>query len=160
MSYLKNMTALSLLSRRMGNFTATTALVLAICPALSAYAESQDKSVIGQWKLTKVLDSSEITALDDDGAQQLVGRVISIEPDKVRFGKRTCMDPDFEVTIAETDAYFARHAHASAEKLGLPNPVTAVHINCTYVYKKSADKIVVHWKGYFFDAVRFHASRR
>lgn len=117
-------------------------------------AAEQDKSVIGKWKLTKVLDSSEISALDDDEAEQLVGQVLTISEKEVRLGKRTCKDPDFEVTRAETNEYFQRNAHVSAVNLGLPHLVTAVHINCTYVYKKTPKRLVVHWKGVFFDAVR------
>jgi len=29
-----------------------------------------------------------------------------------------------------------------------------MHVKCTYVYKKASDRLVVHWKGFFFDAVR------
>jgi hypothetical protein len=142
------------LPRKVRALIAIAAITVAGWPATAAYAGTQDKSVIGKWKLTAVLDSSEITALDDDQAQKLVGQVLSIEADKVRFGQRVCKNPDFEVTSEETNDYFERRAHVSARKLGLPNPVTAVHIDCTYVYKKASDKLVVHWRGYFFDAVR------
>jgi hypothetical protein len=117
-------------------------------------AQGIDKSIIGKWRLTKVLDSADITALDDAEAEKLVGKSLSIQADKVQFLGRTCQDPDFEVERAETWQYFARNANASADNLGLPNPVTAIHVDCTYVYKKPPDKLVVHWKGFFFDAVR------
>lgn len=135
-------------------FTVAAAFVLSSCFSCPLHAAEQDKSVIGKWKLTKVLDSSEISALDDDEAERLVGQVLTITEKEVRLGKRTCKDPDFEVTHAETNEYLQRSAHASAKMLGLPNPVTAVHINCTYVYKKAPGRLVVHWKGVFFDAVR------
>lgn len=86
--------------------------------------------------------------------KKLVGQVFIIQADKVQLGKRVCDSPDFDVTVAETNAFFARYAHASAEHLGLPNPVTVVDVDCTSVYKKSPDKLVVHWQGFFFDAVR------
>ena len=135
-------------------FTIVAAMGLSACFSSPLHAAEQDKSVIGKWKLTKVLDSSEISALDDNDAERLVGQVLRISEKEVRLGQRTCKEPDFEVTRAEKNEYFRRNAHASAEKLGLPNPVTAVHINCTYVYKKTPGRIVVHWKGVFFDAVR------
>lgn len=136
-------------------FTALTTIVVSFCFAGPVYAVEQDKSVIGNWKLTKVLDSSEISALDDDEAEKLIGKVLHISEKEIRLGERTCREPDFEVTRAETNEYFRRSAHASAAKLRLPNPVTAVHLNCTYVYKKAAPgRLVVHWKGVFFDAVR------
>lgn len=135
-------------------FTFTAAITLSAFLSGPIYTAEQDKTVIGKWKLTKVLDSSEISAIDDEEAEQLIGQVLTISEKEVRFGKRTCKEPDFEVTRAETVEYFQRNARADAEKLGLPNPVTAVHINCTYVYKKAPRKLVVHWKGVFFDAVR------
>ena len=130
---------------------AATCILFVLAPASS---QTLDKSVIGQWKLMKVLDSSEITALDDEQANKLVGQVFVIQANKVQFAGRICQDPNFEMTQAETYEYFARNANASADNLGLPNPVTAIHVDCTYVYKKAPDKVVVHWKGFFFDAVR------
>jgi hypothetical protein len=135
-------------------FMVVAAVAISVCLPGPLCAAEQDKSVIGKWKLTKVLDSSEISALDDDEAQRLVGQVLTISEKEVRLGQRTCKEPDFEVTRAETNEYFERSAHASAKKLGLPNPVTAIHINCTYVYKKAPGRVVVHWKGVFFDSVR------
>lgn len=135
-------------------FTAAAAFVLSACVSSQLDAVERDKSVIGKWKLAKVLDSSEISALDDAEAERLIGQILTISEKGVYFDQRTCKEPSFEVTRAETNEYFRRSAHVSAEKLGLPNPVTAVHINCTYVYKKSPQQLVVHWKGVFFDAVR------
>jgi hypothetical protein len=140
--------------RRARELAVIAAFVAGALLAAPAYADGQDKSVIGTWRLTAVLDSSAITALDEKQAQQLVGQLFTIEFDKVRFGGRMCTHPDFEMTVAETNAFFASQAHVSADKLGLPNPVTAVHVDCTFVYKKAPDKLVVHWKGFFFDAVR------
>lgn len=126
---------------------------LAMWSAASAKAESRDKSVIGQWQLTAVLDSSEISALDDAQAQKLVGQVLSIGPERVQLGKRRCDAPSLEVTQAETDEYLFRHARATADNLGLPNPVSVVNLGCMDVYHKPP-KIVVHWQGVFFEAVR------
>lgn len=156
MSYSRDATAPRSLAR---TCTAIAVIAMVVCFD-PAYAGNQDKSIIGKWKLTAVLDSSEITALDDDQAQNLVGQTFSIQADKVQFGQRMCKSPDFEVSNEETSDYFARHAHASADKLGLPNPVTVVHIDCTYVYKKAPDKIVIHWKGFYFDAVRVGLRQR
>lgn len=132
---------------------AALALICLDLPQLQA-AEQQGTSVIGSWKLTAVLDSSDITALDDDEAADLVGQVITIDRDKVQLGARVCDSPSFEVTKAETNKYFRDQAHASARKLGLPNPVTSVSVSCTFVYIKSKNRLVVHWKGFFFEAIR------
>ena len=131
------------------------ALALACGPAPHLQAAEQlGTSVIGSWKLTAVLDSSDITSLDDEEAENLVGQIITIGRDKVQLGDRECDSPSFEVTRAETNKYMREAAHASAKKLGLPNPVTAVHVSCTFVHIKSRNRLVVHWKGFFFDAIR------
>jgi hypothetical protein len=131
------------------------AVALATWPTLPLHAaEQQDLSVIGKWKLTKVLDSSEISALDDDEAAQLVGKVITIAKDRVQLGDRVCSSPTFEATRENPQKHMEEQAHASAEKMGLPNPVTVVQVSCTVVFIKSRDRLVVHWKGVFFDAVR------
>ena len=135
--------------------TGIVAFALISYPALQLHAaDRQGTSVIGSWKLTAVLDSSDITSLDDQEAADLVGHVITISRDKVQLGARVCDSPSFEVTTAETNKYFRDEAHASANKLGLPNPVTSVSVSCTFVYIKSRNRLVVHWKGFFFDAIR------
>lgn len=131
------------------------ALALACWPTPRVHAADQlGTSVIGSWKLTAVLDASDITSLDDEEAADLIGQIITIDRDKVQLGARVCDSPTFEVTKAETNKFFRDQAHASAKKLGLTNPVTAVYVSCTEVYIKSRNRLVVHWKGFFFDAVR------
>lgn len=139
--------------------TAAIAWFALVTPHTCA-AELHDTSVIGQWKLTSVLDSAEVSGLDDDEARKLVGTVLKISKDNVRIGGQVCGSPDFEVTSGDRDEYLKRRAHASPEKLGLPNPVTSVHISCAYVYKKAPNRLVLNWQGVFFDAVRQRPKRK
>jgi hypothetical protein len=133
-------------------------LALAIPQAFAA--EQHDMSIIGQWKLMSVLDSADVSGLDDDEAQKLVGKILKISKDNVQIGTLVCGAPDFEVISGDRSEYFKRRAHASPEKLGLPDPVTSVHINCAYVYKKTPDRLVLNWQGVFFDAVRQRAKHK
>lgn len=132
---------------------AVLTMALFMAQTAPAHAEGRDKSVIGKWKLTAVLDSSEISALDNAQAQKLVGQVLSIGADRVQLGKEVCEAPSFEATRAETDEYLYRHARATGDNLGLPNPVNVVNVGCMDVYQKPP-KLVVHWQGVFFEAVR------
>lgn len=127
---------------------------LFLMPVCADAAEQQDTSVIGRWKLISVLDSADVSGLDDEEARKLVGTLLKIRKDEVRIGGSVCRSPDFEAISGDRDEYLKRRAHASPEKLDLPNPLTSVHINCAYVYKKSADRLVLNWQGVFFDAVR------
>lgn len=118
-------------------------------------ANNLEPGVIGKWRLVKVLDSADISALDDREAQQLVGRVFTISRETVKIGKANdCLPPDFKARIVEPRWYVREWAHASAEHLGLPNPVTVVDLGCTNAFIKSPKRIVVFWKGWFFDAKR------
>lgn len=127
---------------------------LALIMASAGAAEQHDTSVIGQWKLTSVLDSAEVSGLDDDEARRLVGKALKISKDKVQIGSQVCDAPDFEAISGDRDEYFKRRVRASASKLGLPNPVTSVHISCAYVYKKAPNRLVLNWQGVLFDVVR------
>lgn len=131
--------------------------LLALAALTGAHAqasEPKDTDVFGRWRLTAALDSSDISSLDDREARQLIGRVFTINRDHVKFGKRDCGPPELEAQWVEPVWYLREQAHASAELLRLPNPVTVVKLGCTIAFIKSKQNIVVHWKGWFFDAKR------
>lgn len=121
---------------------------------LAAANEYRDPSVIGRWRLTSILDFAEVSALDDDEAKQLVGKVLTIRRDKVQLGSRVCSPSEFSAERVEPTLDLRDKAHASAAKLHLPNPVTVVELSCAYVYIKNRNHIVLAWDGAFFEAVR------
>jgi hypothetical protein len=116
--------------------------------------EARGTEILGRWRLTAALDSSDISSLDDREARQMIGRVLTITKDHVKFGKRDCGPPELETQIVEPSWYLREKAHASAELLRLPNPVTVIDLGCTTAFIKSPQTIVVHWKGWFFNAKR------
>lgn len=134
-------------------------LVLVLAISVSRFAspsspDNQDRSVLGRWKIVAALDGSRITSLDEHEARSLVGKVVSISTDGMRFGARRCLPPDLDAEKVEPRLYLRKEAHASAAKLGLPNPVTVVNLGCTIAFIKAKDRIVIHWDGWFFDADR------
>jgi hypothetical protein len=130
--------------------------MLAVWPTetLNAANEYRDRSVIGQWKLSAVLDFAEISALDDKEAEQLLGKVLVIRRDKVSLGNRVCSAPAFLAERVDPKVDLQEKAHASAARLHLPSPVTVVEVSCAYVYIKSRKRIVLAWDGVFFEAIR------
>lgn len=144
------------LRQRARVFPVIAVLAFASLPAFFAHADDshQERSVIGKWKLTAALDASEITSLDEHEAQRLVGKVFTISQDRVQFGGRKCLPPDLDAERVEPRLYLREQAHASASKLGLPNPVTVVNLGCTVAFIKSQNRLVIHWDGWFFDALR------
>jgi hypothetical protein len=135
-------------------FPVVAALALASLTTSVSAVDNQDRSVIGKWKFTAALDGSEITSLDEKEAQRLVGQVMTISADRVQFGARKCLPPDLDAERVEPRLYLREQAHASAAKLGLPNPVTVVNLGCTVAFVKAKDRLVIHWDGWFFDARR------
>lgn len=110
--------------------------------------------ILGKWRLTKVLDSSEISSIDDRQAAKLVGKILVVQPTKITLAGESCEHPDFERHQEDTVRYLREEAHAASGKLGLPEVVTVVDLACTEALVKRYDRIVVYWKGFFFDAVK------
>lgn len=122
--------------------------------SLAHAGEVPGSELFGHWKLTKALDSADIASLDDHEAKQLIGRVFVFNKEHVRFGKRECGAPELEAKSVEPVWYLREKAHASAELLHLPNPVTVVSLACTTAFVRNPQHIVLFWKGWFFDAKR------
>jgi hypothetical protein len=134
---------------------AVAAIVFGACLAVTAdAADSTQRTVIGQWKITAALDSADITSLDDQEARKLLGRTLTINRKHFKFGERTCTSPDFAAELVDPALYLREHYRASASQLGLPNPVTIVHLECTSAFIKDRNRLVIFWKGWFFEAVR------
>lgn len=126
--------------------------VSSIAPASQPLQVNDD--ILGKWRIIKVLDASNITGLDDKEATRLVGKILTVELDKISLAGESCLDPEFERHYEDTVRYLREEAHASAWKLGLPEVVTVIDLSCTEALVKGYNKIVVLWKGVFFDAVR------
>jgi len=135
-------------------------LVIAMTASLPIQAAQPGQEVIGQWEFTSVLDGVEITSIDEKQAKRLIGQVMTIEKEGIRFGTETCGTPSFESKRVETNTYVRKEAQISATKLSLPNPVTVVDIGCTRVFIKKTDQAVIFWDGFFFSAQKINAGRK
>lgn len=136
-------------------YAAVNASLLALAfTSPAALAIESNGSVIGDWRLVKVLDSVDITSLDDKGASALLGKLIKIRKDGARFESYKCQPPDLESTRVVPDLYLRKEAGIGNSRLKLPNPVTVFDISCATVFIKSRDRVVLTWGGYFFQAER------
>lgn len=144
----------STLRQRVTALPVIAALTLASLPAWGASSNHYERAVVGQWRFTAALDGADVTSLDEKEAQQLVGRVFTISKQSVKFGDRTCGPSDFAAESVEPRLFLREQFHADADKLRLPSPVTVVDLSCTSVFIKNANRLVIAWKGWFFDAVR------
>lgn len=113
--------------------------------------------IYGKWRLTKVLDSADIAAMSDSQARAMIGKTVVIAEDRFVIGSRICKRPSYERSVDDLAKSFREEGHVSSVNMGLPDPVTSIDAHCTQIYLKAPDHIVVHWDGFYFDAVR---SRR
>jgi hypothetical protein len=132
----------------------SAAATVALATCIPSQAAQPGHEVIGDWKFTSVLEGVEITSIDENQAQQLLGHVMAIRKEGTRFGDQQCGSPSFETKRVEPNMYVRREAHIGAKKLRLPNPVTVVDIGCTQVFLKQPNQAVIFWDGFFFDAAR------
>lgn len=149
MAYLRRPT----MRQRATTLSVIAALAFATWPAMCQAAD-YERLLTGQWRLTAALDGAQITSLDEKEAAGLVGRIFTIRKESVKFGDRKCGPSEFKAERVEPKLYLPKEFHASAEKLGLPSPVTAVDLSCTTVFIKNTNHLVIFWDGWFFDAVK------
>lgn len=110
--------------------------------------------------LTKVLDSSEISSIDDKQATALVGKALLITSAQVTLAGESCRRaPNFTRRYEDAAQYIRESAHAPVGRLGVPPVVEVIELACTEALIKDRDKIVIYWKGFFFEAVRQPTQR-
>jgi hypothetical protein len=74
-------------------------------PALAAQPVQPNDDILGRWRITKVLDASNVTALDDKEAAQLVGKIFIVESSRVSLAGEACDEPEFERHYEDTVRY-------------------------------------------------------
>lgn len=141
---------------RVHALTLTATLSIIACVPRPVLAAEQDNTdLVGTWTLTKVLDSSGISSIDDKQAAALVGKTLVITPEKVTVAGESCRRaPKFTRHYEDAAQYIRESAHAPVGRLGIPSVVEAVDLACTEALIKRYDQVVIYWKGFFFDAVR------
>lgn len=132
---------------------ATAILIPGLTPVLSQAVQS-GSPVIGDWKFIAILDSVDITAIDEKGAQRLLGKIMTIRKDGARFDNYKCHTTDFDTERVEPNLYLQKEGGIDNSKLRLPKPVTVVDISCATVFVKNRNRVVITWDGWFFEATR------
>lgn len=141
---------------RISDMPVLAAVFLSFCSPLLCQAAQRGDEVIGTWRFTAVLDMSDMTSMDEKGAHQLLGHIMTIGENGTRFDRESCQPSHFEAKRVEPNLYLQREAGVDNSKLRLPNPVTVIDISCTAVYVRKPDHAVIFWNGFFFEAVRVH----
>ncbi|MBP1203648.1 hypothetical protein JOD97_001662 [Duganella sp. 1411] len=123
-------------------------------PAEPPAPAEANADIYGTWRLAKVLGSADIAAMSDRQAQAMIGKEVVIAKDRFKIGNRTCRRPTYERSVEDLVKSFREQGHVSSANMGLPDPVTAIDARCTHLYLKAPGRIVVHWDGFYFDAIK------
>ncbi|TFW25787.1 hypothetical protein E4L96_04890 [Massilia arenosa] len=131
-------------------------LTLMLCiPHMAGHCSPSETSpAIGNWKVTAVADFADLASMDEKEARRMIGKILQVRLNTVRFGKDVCDNPIFESKWVEPELYLRQDAAASNARLHLPTPVEVVDLECTVVFFRKRDRMVFYWGGFFFDAVR------
>lgn len=113
-----------------------------------------NSDIYGRWRIAKVLGAADITAMSHRQTLALVGKTIRISEKAFVFDGERCEAPTYERERADLVKSFREEGHASAAHMGLPDPVTSIDARCTHIFLKRPHVIVVHWRGFYFDAVK------
>jgi hypothetical protein len=110
--------------------------------------------IYGRWKIAKVLDYADITALSERQAKKLIGKTVVVARDKLVFNGKECDAPSYERTVEDTARSMREQGHVSSVNMGLPDQMTVIDAGCTTLFLKSNNRIVIHWDGFYFDAIK------
>lgn len=131
----------------------TTVLAL-IAYSAQAKPREKDADILGTWTLTKVLDSADVASLTDQQAAALVGKTVVVRRDSIMFNGEPYRAPELTRRREDAARYMREGYHARVGYLGLPDTITVIDLDCTEAFLKGKGKIVVFWRGYFFDAIK------
>jgi hypothetical protein len=131
-----------------------TAMLALTAHSAQAKPPEKDADILGTWTLTKVLDSADVASLTDQQAMALVGKTMVVRRDSVMFDGDPCRAPELTRHREEAAKYMREGYHARVGYLGLPFTITVIDLDCTEAFLKSKGKIVVFWRGYFYDAIK------
>ena len=121
--------------------------------AHSAKAES-NADIYGHWRISRLLGAADIAAMSEGQARALIGKRADITRQAFIFNEERCASPSYERTREDLARSFREQGHVSAVGMGLPDPVTSIDAGCTHIFLKKPGVIVIHWDGFYFDAVR------
>lgn len=130
------------------------ALAALVCLTSNAHAGEPIADIAGYWRITAVLDSAEVSGMSDSAAKRMIGKPVHITATRFEFDGMICNFPTYERSIEDTARHLREKGLASSANLGLPQTVTVIDAQCTFIYLKRKNVIVMGWDGVYFDAVR------
>ena len=106
----------------------------------------------GQWRVGAVAGASPVTSMDGAAAASLVGKLLDVETQGLRFMNETCTAT--YANSAESSSEFVQDFRVDPSTLNLPAKIIRTDGGCTDIFVLGQNEILFTWHGYFLDARR------
>jgi hypothetical protein len=118
-------------------------------------------SLIGNWRVTSLLDAAPIADMTrEEAKKRVVGKDLIFKKSSITLGADVCQQPILTEAKKKTFDLFYHGYRADPVNLRLPENVTEISVNCKNdsevdnFYTARKDRLVFYWHGFFFEAVR------
>ena len=130
----------------------TRVLFLSFFAGLTAFASNI--GAFGTWKISRVLDVAPIAAIDEKGAEKLIGTTLQIQKTSFSIlGGDGCSTPTYRQEVETRSEYYKAYK-MTGNPLKLPATVRTINASCTTLVPRGPNHLIFEWDGFFFEATR------
>ena len=135
-----------------------------VCSALLAFSSlaaaepASNADIYGTWKIKAMIGGGAASALTQEDVDKLIGKFVTITPEKFTFNGRICANPVYQRTKEQTAAFFDMAWRADVSDIPFPNPVTVIETGCNTLFPIRKDHLMIAEENVFLEAVRVPAK--
>lgn len=110
--------------------------------------------IYGKWRIKEMIGGGAASALTQREVNKLIGKEITISPEKFSFNGHTCVRPDYERRKEETVQFFDVAWRTDVSDIPFPNPVTVIETGCNTLFPIRRNHLMIAEENVFLEAVR------
>lgn len=142
------------------NLTKTVLFVVSLAFSSVTTAQSiPNADIYGNWKIKAMIGGGAASALTQRDVDRLIGKLVTISPEKFTFNGHTCINPTYERKTEETVQYFDWAWRADVSDIHFPNPVTIIETGCNTLFPIRKDHLMIAEENVFLEAVRIRSTK-
>ena len=130
---------------------------------LTSYAvkaqEQVNHDIYGKWQIKALIGGGAASTLTQRDVDKLIGKYVTINPERFAFNGHTCTHPWYQRKTAETVGFFDAAWRTDVGDIGFPNPVTVIETGCNTLFLIRKDHLMIAEENVFLEAVRVHRTR-
>lgn len=137
--------------------TLTCKFLLATLALTSSVALAQsdpNSDIYGKWKIKEMIGGGAASALTQGDVDKLIGKYVTISPEKFTFNGKTCAHPVYQRRTEETAHFFDWAWRTDVSDIPFPNPVTIIETGCNTLFPIRKDHLMIAEENVFLEAVR------